>query len=119
MRIGLDVMGGDYAPKAAVLGAIKAFSELPSDQHLVLIGDSDQVKAICNEVGFDYNNFDLVHTNEIIEMGEHPTKAIMKKPDSSIAVGFNMLKEGKIDTFASAGNTGAMLVGAVFSVKNY
>jgi len=117
MRIGLDVMGGDYAPKATVLGAIKAFNELPSDQHLVLIGDSNQVKIICNEEGFDFNNFELVHTTEVIEMGEHPTKAIFKKPDSSISVGFNLLKEGKIDTFASAGNTGAMLVGAMFSVK--
>jgi len=117
MRIGLDVMGGDYAPKAAILGAIKAFNELPSDQHLVLIGDSDQVKAICKEEKFDVNNFELVHTTEIIDMGEHPTKAIMKKPNSSIAVGFSLLKEGKIDTFSSAGNTGAMLVGAVFSVK--
>lgn len=78
MRIGLDVMGGDFAPKAAVLGAIETFKALPSDQHLVLIGDSNQVKAICEEVGFDANNFELVHTEDVIGMGEHPTKAIVK-----------------------------------------
>ncbi|AFD08262.1 phosphate acyltransferase PlsX [Solitalea canadensis] len=117
MRIGLDVMGGDFAPKAAVLGAIETFKALPSDQHLVLIGDSNQVKAICEEVGFDANNFELVHTEDVIGMGEHPTKAIVKKPNSSIAVGFGLLKEGKIDAFSSAGNTGAMLVGSMFTVK--
>ncbi|MCO4293593.1 phosphate acyltransferase PlsX [Solitalea sp. MAHUQ-68] len=117
MRIGLDVMGGDFAPKAAVLGAIETFKVLPADQHLVLIGDSNQVKAICSEAGFDVNNFELVHTDEVIGMGEHPTKAIVKKPNSSIAVGFGLLKEGKIDAFSSAGNTGAMLVGSMFSVK--
>ncbi|POY35854.1 phosphate acyltransferase PlsX [Solitalea longa] len=117
MRIGLDVMGGDYAPKAAVLGAIETYTTLPADQKLVLIGDSNQVKTICTEVGFDVNNFELVHTDEVIGMGEHPTKAIVKKPNSSIAVGFGLLKEGKIDAFSSAGNTGAMLVGSMFSVK--
>lgn len=117
MRIGLDVMGGDFAPKAAVLGAIETFKVLSSDQHLVLIGDSNQVKAICEEAGFDVNNFELVHTDDVIGMGEHPTKAIVKKPNSSIAVGFGLLKEGKIDAFSSAGNTGAMLVGSMFTVK--
>jgi glycerol-3-phosphate acyltransferase PlsX len=117
MRIGLDVMGGDFAPKAAVLGAIEAFKILPSDQKLVLIGDSEQVKAICSEAGFDVTNFELVHTDDVIGMGEHPTKAIVKKPNSSIAVGFGLLQQGKIDAFSSAGNTGAMLVGSMFTVK--
>ncbi|SMO37278.1 phosphate acyltransferase PlsX [Solitalea koreensis] len=117
MRIGLDVMGGDFAPKATVLGAIEAFKILPSDQKLVLIGDSEQVKNICSEAGFDVANFELVHTDEVIGMGEHPTKAIVKKPNSSISVGFGLLQQGKIDAFSSAGNTGAMLVGAMFTVK--
>ncbi|RYF12131.1 MAG: phosphate acyltransferase PlsX, partial [Flavobacteriales bacterium] len=84
---------------------------------LVLIGDTQQIKPLLIEQGFDPELFEYVHTDEVIGMGEHPTKAIVQKPNSSIAVGFQMLKEGKLDSFASAGNSGAMLVGAVFSVK--
>lgn len=117
MKIGLDIMGGDYAPKANVLGAIAAHQSLKADEHLVLIGDTQQIKPLLIEQGFDPELFEYVHTDEVIGMGEHPTKAIVQKPNSSIAVGFQMLKEGKLDSFASAGNSGAMLVGAVFSVK--
>jgi len=117
MKIGLDIMGGDYAPKAIVLGAIAAHQSLNAGEHLVLIGDTEQIKPILAEEGFNPDHFEYVHTDEVIGMGEHPTKAIVQKPKSSIAVGFNLLKEGRIDSFASAGNSGAMLVGAVFSVK--
>jgi len=117
MKIGLDIMGGDYAPKANVLGAIAAHQSLTPDQHLVLIGDTQQIKPLLSENGFNPDHFEYVHTDEVIGMGEHPTKAIVQKPNSSISVGFQLLKEGKIDSFASAGNSGAMLVGAVFSVK--
>jgi len=110
-------MGGDYAPKAIVLGAIAAHQSLNAGEHIVLIGDTEQIKPILAEEGFNPDHFEYVHTDEVIGMGEHPTKAIVQKPNSSIAVGFNLLKEGKIDSFASAGNSGAMLVGAVFSVK--
>ena len=117
MKIGLDIMGGDYAPKANVLGAIEAHQSLTPDQHLVLIGDTKQIKPLLSAVGFNPDHFEYVHTDEVIGMGEHPTKAILQKPNSSISVGFQLLKEGKIDSFASAGNSGAMLVGSVFSVK--
>lgn len=117
MKIGLDIMGGDYAPKAIVLGAIAAHQSLSADEQIVLIGDTKQIKPLLLEQGFDPDNFEYHHTDEVIGMGEHPTKAILQKPNSSIAVGFQLLKEGKIDSFASAGNSGAMLVGAVFSVK--
>jgi len=117
MKIGLDIMGGDYAPKANVLGAIAAHQSLAPDQHLVLIGDTQQIKPLLQETGFNPDHFEYVHTEEVIGMGEHPTKAILQKPNSSIAVGFQLLKEGKLDSFASAGNSGAMLVGAIFSVK--
>ena len=117
MKIGLDIMGGDYAPKATVLGAIAAFKALSADQQLVLFGDKDQILPILAEQGFAPENFEYVHTTEVIGMGEHATKAVFQKPNSSISLGFQYLKEGKIDSFASAGNTGAMLVGAMFSVK--
>jgi glycerol-3-phosphate acyltransferase PlsX len=59
----------------------------------------------------------VIHAEEVIEMGEHPTRALSQKPNSSIGIGFALLKEGKADVFASAGNTGAMMVGSLFSVK--
>lgn len=117
MKIGLDIMGGDYAPNATVLGAIAAFKALDAHQKLVLIGDKNQALSILEEQGFNPDHFEFVHTTQVIGMGEHPTKAIAQKTDSSIAVGFRMLKEGKLDSFSSAGNTGAMLVGAMFSIK--
>jgi len=117
MKIGLDIMGGDYAPKAAVLGAIEAYKALPAGQSLVLVGDKDVAASILQENEFNPDHFEFVHTTEVIGMGEHPTKAVAQKPDSSIAVGYKLLKEGNIQAFSSAGNTGAMLVGAMFSVK--
>ena len=110
-------MGGDYAPKANVLGAIAAHKLLSPNEHLVLIGDEQQIKPLVSENGFNPDHFEYVHTTDVIGMGEHPTKAIVQKPNSSISVGFNLLKSGQLDSFASAGNSGAMLVGAVFSVK--
>src|ERR1700743_330644 len=116
MKIGLDIMGGDFAPEAAVLGAILAQKVL-SGSKLVLIGDKDIAVKILQENNSNPDDFEFVHTTEVIGMGEHPTKAIVQKPDSSISVGFKLLKDGGIQAFASAGNPGAMLVGAMFSVK--
>jgi len=117
MKIGLDFMGGDYAPKATVLGAIASQQVLSPDQKIVLFGDKEQALPILAEQQIDASCFEFVHCTEVISMGEHPTKAITQKPNSSISVGFQYLKEGKIDSFASAGNTGAMLVGSMFSVR--
>jgi glycerol-3-phosphate acyltransferase PlsX len=117
MKIGLDIMGGDFAPKATVLGAIAAYKALSGDQKLVLIGDKEIAVSILHENNFSPDHFEFVHTIEVISMGEHPTKAIVQKPNSSISVGFQLLKEGRIQAFSSAGNTGAMLVGSMFSVK--
>ena len=117
MKIGLDIMGGDFAPEATVLGAIAAYKELSTGQTLVLIGDKDVAAGILAENNFNPDNFEFVHTTEMIDMGEHPAKAFVQKPNSSISLGFKLLKEGGIDAFSSAGNSGAMLVGAVLSIK--
>jgi phosphate acyltransferase len=117
MKIGLDIMGGDFAPRATVLGAIEAYKALSGGQKLVLIGDKEIATSILHENNFDPGHFEFVHTTEMIGMGEHPTKAVVQKPNSSISLGFQLLKEGQIQAFSSAGNTGAMLVGSVFSVK--
>jgi phosphate acyltransferase len=118
MRIGLDVFGGDFAPLASVKGAILAFSSLAADDKLVLIGDAEQIKKICKDEGFDAGNFEIVHTTECIGMGEHPAKAYASKPNSSISLGVHMLKKHEIDGFASAGSTGAMMVGAMHTINS-
>jgi glycerol-3-phosphate acyltransferase PlsX len=118
MKIGIDIMGGDFAPDATIAGAVLAHKQLPKDVKLVLIGDREQIIAGLAKHKADVNNFDIVHTTEIILMSDHPTKAFSQKPNSSISVGFHLLKEGTIDGFASNGNTGAMLVGSMFSVKS-
>jgi len=118
MRIGLDVMGGDFAPEATTKGALLALNELPSDVQIVLIGDKEQIISILNKEGGNPDSFEIVHTPDVIGMAEHPTKAFTQKPQSSISVGFSLLKEGKLDSFSSAGNTGAMLVGSMYTIKS-
>ena len=116
MRIGLDAMGGDYAPKAVVEGAILAQKELSKEDKIVLFGRSVDILQILKDNGVDSSLFEIVDASEVIDMHDKPAKAFAKKPDSSMAKGFQYLKEGKIDSFASAGNTGAMLVGTMYSV---
>jgi glycerol-3-phosphate acyltransferase PlsX len=118
MRIGIDIMGGDFAPEAVVLGSIMALKVLPENIKLVLIGDEQRIKEILIRENIALSEFEIVHTTEVIDMGDHPAKAFSAKPNSSIAVGFHLLKEKRIDGFASAGNTGAMLVGAMYTVKS-
>jgi len=117
MRIGVDIMGGDFAPDEIVLGAIHALAELPADSTLVLFGDETSIRSIFSREGADVTRVEIIHTTEVIGMDEHATRAIPGKPDSSISRGFEFLKKGAIDAFASAGNSGAMMVGAMFSVK--
>jgi glycerol-3-phosphate acyltransferase PlsX len=117
MRIGIDMMGGDFAPLETTLGAIHARRELDSSHTLVLIGHEADIRSIMAQHGGDASAFEFVNTTEIIGMAENPTKAFQQKPGSSIAVGFHLLKEKKIDAFASAGNTGAMMVGSMFAIK--
>ncbi|WMJ74527.1 phosphate acyltransferase PlsX [Cytophagaceae bacterium ABcell3] len=117
MNIALDAMGGDLAPKAVIEGALLARDLIPSETNIVLIGrESDILKEIA-ECGGSPEYFTIVHSDDIIEMGEHPTKAFQQKPNASIAIGFGMLKSRKADVFCSAGNTGAMMVGSLFTVK--
>ncbi len=110
-------MGGDYAPNEVVLGVIQSLPELEGDTRLVLFGDEVAIKDLFSRENADISLVDIVHTTEVIGMDEQATRAIAGKPDSSISRGFEHLKAGKIDGFASAGNSGAMMVGAMFSVK--
>ncbi len=115
MNIGIDMMGGDFAPLEAVKGVQQYLSQ--SDNQLFCIGDETQLKDLFQQHGISSPFLHLVHASEIIGYHEHPTKALKEKPNSSIAIGFKLLAAGDIDAFLSAGNTGAMLVGAMFSIK--
>ena len=117
MRIGLDFMGGDFAPNEALKGVKEALDESDlSDVHIVLLGNEDHLKDYPELTG-ETNRVSVVHAPEVIEMAEHPTRAISQKRNSSISIGLRMLAEGQLDAFASAGNTGAMMVGSLYTVK--
>jgi len=117
MNIGLDMMGGDLAPLEAVKGVMNYLEEEKSSTSLALIGNSNQLNDLITDYPLPANRIKVVHAEQVIGMHEHPTKALKEKQQSSIAVGFHLLASGKIDAFISAGNTGAMLVGALFSIK--
>ncbi len=110
-------MGGDYAPDAVVEGAVDALSQLPEGDRIVLIGDNTAIRNKLSSMNVEHDLFEIMPTTQVIEMSDHPAKAFSQKKDSSIAVGFGMLKGGLIDGFASAGNTGAMMVGASYTVN--
>ena len=118
INIGLDVMGGDFAPEVTVLGAIAAFVKLYDNSQVVLVGDAKIITDICKREGFDPSRFEIVDAPDTIHMNDHPVKAFMQKTKSSIYVGYELLSTGKIDAFASAGSTGAMMVGAMNTVKS-
>ena len=117
MRIGLDIMGSDHGPEVTVRGAVLASRELAADVRQVLIGDQARILELLKAEGADPTQFDIVPSEDDITMDDNPTKALQAKQRSSISIGFHLMKEGKIDGFASTGNTGAMLVGSIFSVK--
>jgi glycerol-3-phosphate acyltransferase PlsX len=118
MRIALDAMGGDFAPQAIVEGAILAARQFAaSGIEIILLGDSQAIQTILDQHETAGLPLRIHPTTQVIEMGEHPTKALQQKTDSSIAVGFGLLKAKAADAFCSAGNTGAMMVGAMFSIK--
>ena len=117
IRIGIDAMGGDFAPEVAIEGAIMALAKIDKDSRIVLFGDETRIVELLKKHNCAVNNFDIVPTSQVIEMGDHPAKAFVAKSDSSITVGFRYLAEGKIDGFASAGSTGAMMVGSMQVIK--
>lgn len=117
MNIGIDMMGGDFAPLEAVKGILLYLSNNNIAVNIYCIGDEALVQPLMKEYEVSSPNLHFVHAPETIGYHEHPTKALKEKQKSSISIGFHLLASGKIDAFISAGNTGAMLVGAMFSIK--
>jgi glycerol-3-phosphate acyltransferase PlsX len=116
MKIGIDLMGGDYAPAEVIEGIQHYFSE-EGKAHLVLLGDEEKIKSLLSNYSFPPDKLTIVHAPEVIGYHDSPTKALKEKKNSSIAVGFYLLAAGKTDAFISAGNTGAMLVGSLYALK--
>ena len=117
MNIALDMMGGDFAPLEAIKGVKLFLSENKDDVKLTLIGDENKLNSLIREHAINSDSINIVHASEVIGMQEHPTKALKQKQQSSISIGFHLLAGSKIDAFISAGNTGAMMVGALYSIK--
>lgn len=115
MKIGIDIMGGDFAP----LETLKGIQQYLEDGKaiIVMVGDEEKIKPLLSEHLLPENSYSIVHAPEMIGMHEHPTKALKEKQKSSISVGFHLLATEKIDAFISAGNTGAMLVGSLYALK--
>ena len=110
-------MGGDFAPEAVVKGAVMALDAIDAESRIVLFGDKGRIEECLAAENCPADRFSIVHTTDVIEMGDHPAMAYKSKPDSSIAVSFGYLAKGAIDGFASAGSTGAMMVGSMYVAK--
>src|ERR1700743_3807504 len=117
MNIGLDMMGGDFSPVEAVKGVQLYLKESNAPAVLWLLGDENLLLPLLKEHAIPEEAVQVVHAPQVIEMNEHPTRALKEKQQSSIAIGFHLLATGKMDAFISAGNTGAMLVGALYGLK--
>jgi len=119
MKIGVDIMGGDFAPEEPIKAIASFLANHPDQKDVacVLIGSQESAQPFLHYLENFSSQFAFVNSNSVIGMDEHPTKALKGKPDSSIAIGFELLQKGDIDAFISTGNTGAMLVGAMYSVK--
>ena len=117
MKIGIDMMGGDFAPLEAIKGIQQYVQQKEQRAHLVLLGDEEEISSHAREYALLPEEYTIVHAPQVIGMHEHPTRALKEKQKSSIAVGFYLLANGEIDAFISAGNTGAMLVGSLYSLK--
>ncbi|MBN2778264.1 MAG: phosphate acyltransferase [Bacteroidales bacterium] len=113
MNIGFDIMGGDYAPEQALKGAVLAIGELSENDKLFLFGNAKLIREYFSQHDVSPKKYDIVDCSQTIEMGDEAIKAFKEKPDSSISKGFYFLSKNLIDSFASAGNTGAMMVGAI------
>lgn len=107
-RIIVDAMGGDFAPQNIVTGAIEAY-HAKKDFQLYLIGKTEEILSVIKSNQLSFDEKFIIHSDQVIEMGDSPTSAIKSKPDSSIVKGAQFVKESKADAFVSAGNTGAMM----------
>ncbi len=113
MRIGIDIMGGDFAPGSTIRGAILARESLPVEVEIVFIGNQEIITRYSEEHQLEVSGFSVIDTKESVGMEDHPLKAFKEKPKAGLFLGQRLLMDGSLDGFCSAGNTGAMMVGAM------
>ena len=114
-RIVVDAMGGDFAPANAVLGAIEAFSE-KKNFDLFLVGKEKQISEVLSSNNLSFPKDFIVNADEVIEMGDSPAASLKTKPDSSLVIGAQLVRDKKADAFVSAGNTGAMMAASTLII---
>ncbi len=113
IRVALDAMGGDSAPRNEIAGAVEALASLPAGFLIQLVGRPDAIDAeLANHPGVDRSRLEIIEAADVIGMSEKPLQAIRRKPNSSMVVGLALHRDGRSDAFISAGNTGAMLAGS-------
>jgi phosphate acyltransferase len=117
MRIALDAMGGDFAPKNNVEGAVLALKEYPHIEKLFLVGDARAVGAELKNVGYQDNRLEIFHASEVVDMHESGAKAIRQKKDSSISRSVDLVKNGSAQAVVSAGHTGAAVAASVLKMR--
>lgn len=116
MRIAVDAMGGDYAPREIVKGAVAAAAELPLSK-VVLVGDEKAIKAELSSCGNVSSKLEIYHASQAVGMDEAPAQAVRRKKDSSIGRAVDLVKRGDVDAVVSAGNTGAVVVAATLKLR--
>ncbi|HEY6854564.1 MAG TPA: hypothetical protein VI139_09955, partial [Gemmatimonadales bacterium] len=118
IRIALDAMGSDNAPRVEVEGAVQALRELPPTFRIQLVGRTKDIEGALREApGAERSRLDVIDAPEVVGMGEKPLAAVRGKPKSSIAVGLGLQKQGESDAFISAGNTGAVMAAATLILR--
>ena len=115
MKIAVDAMGGDHAPREVVRGAIQAARA--DGFSLILVGQEDRIRDELRVAGHSDADIDIVHASEVVEMCDVPGSALRKKRDSSIRVGLSLVADGKAASFLSAGNSGALMAGGLLILK--
>jgi len=113
-KIAVDAMGGDLAPRNAVVGAINAYDENKQFE-LLLVGREKEIEDVINSENLQFNKENIIYADEVIEMGDSPSTSLKAKQNSSIVVGAKLVSEKKADAFLSAGNTGAMVMSSVLN----
>ena len=118
MRISIDAMGGDHAPREIVAGTLRAAEKIQGIEKLFLVGDETAIRAeLAKHKGKLPGCIEVLHASQVVEMGESPAVAIRRKKDSSIARSIELVKDGKADAIFSAGNTGAAVAAATLKLR--
>ena len=117
MRIALDAMGGDFAPRNTVEGAVLALKEYPRIEKLFLVGDAMAVGAELKRIGYQDQRLEIFHASEVVDMHESAAKAIRQKKDSSISRAVDLVKNGSAQAVISAGHTGAAVAASVLKMR--